>query len=853
MEDSRRPAHDASSMPETWRRVKTIASGALDRPEVERDRFVEHACAGDEDLRLEVQSLLRATMKAEKHFETPAGVLTAGDSGSLAAGSQVGPYRLVRALGAGGMGAVYLVERADGEFEQRLALKVVRGGFGTPFMLERFREERRILASLEHPNIGRLIDGGTTDTGLPYVAMEYVEGEPIDEFCRTRRLPVRSRLEIFMRVCAAVHYAHQRLVVHRDIKAANILVTADGTPKLLDFGIAKLTQPGPAEDRALTRYRVATPESASPEQLQGKPITIATDVYALGVLLFRLLTEASPYGPPAASEAELIRAVCEQEPQAPSAVARRLRGATTTTAEAIPADLDVIVLKALRKEPERRYGTVEQFAEDVRRFLEGRPVLAAADSVAYRAGKFVRRNRVAVLGVIGIVAAVAAGIGATLWQTRVARQERARAERQFTAVRTLGASVLGELHDAVSSLPGSLVAREVLLRRATEYLDALAREAGDNLELRREVADGYGRLGQLQGFPGIENLGDRAAAKRSYENALALLAPLARRADPHPQDRLGVLNAHLRLGGLSENAEKRSHFERAQALLEGLPAEMRNLRQTLALEGSLWHALGGQHTAAKDYVKARDAYTNALRVEEAVWRLAPRDLSVNRNLSLACKQLGAVLEMLKSRAEARALYERALALDRARVDQEPARGIWRLDLSFSLGSIGALLQSQGDLDGAHAYYQQAVELRQGVVAAEPKDDFARGSLVRGYQRLATIEGRRGRIAESLEWHAQAADLHLSQLRAHPERDRAWQDYAQTAFGSISGSLALLEGSPKSRVGRAPLARLDEILETLAATRARWVKVGRAGELPPSDEELRLARHRLSTLRHALRP
>ncbi len=279
---------------ERWQRVKAVTGAALDLPRSDRDRYIADACAGDDALQSEVRSLLGATLKAEKHFETPAGPLAMDAVIGLAIGSCAGPYRLVRALGSGGMGAVYLAERFDAEFDQRVAVKVVRGGLGTPFLVERFREERRILASLDHPNIARLIDGGTTDGGLPYVAMEYIEGEPIDSFCRTHRLNVRRRLEIFRQVCAAAHYAHQRLVVHRDIKAGNILVTADGTPKLLDFGIAKLTQPGLAETHTVTAYRVVTPESASPEQLQGKPITIATDVYALGVLLFRLLTGQSP-------------------------------------------------------------------------------------------------------------------------------------------------------------------------------------------------------------------------------------------------------------------------------------------------------------------------------------------------------------------------------------------------------------------------------------------------------------------------------------------------------------------------------------------------------------------------------
>jgi non-specific serine/threonine protein kinase/serine/threonine-protein kinase len=830
--------------PALFRRVKAIVSGALDRDEPERTRYVDDACAGDEALRLEVESLLDATARAEDHFESPAGRFETAMPGDLEIGSTIGVYRVVKALGAGGMGAVYLAQRADGDFQQRVAVKVVRSGFPTPFLLERFREERRILASLEHPNIARLIDGGTTEAGLPYVAMEYVEGEPIDEFCRLRGLDVPRRLEIFRQVCAAVHYAHQHLVVHRDIKAANVLVTEDGAPKLLDFGIAKLAQPGPAGDQPLTRYRIATPESASPEQLQGKPITIATDVYALGVLLFRLLTGQSPYGSQVESEADLIRAVCDSEPAAPSVVAR---------GSAIPYDLDVIVLKALRKEPERRYGTAEQLSADVGRLLAGHPVLAAADSFTYRARKFVRRNRVALLGVVGVAGVLAAGVGSTLWQARQARGERERAERQFNAVRTLGASVLGELHDAVSRLEGSLGAREILLRRATEYLDALAGEAGDNLALRREIADGYIRLAQVQGAPGVANLGDRAAAKRSYEKTLMLLGPLAARTGANPVDSLGVIQARLGLDSLAGGEEPRTDLDQALSLLESLPASVRALPRSLTLEGALWNQIALRHVRAKDYPKLRDARRNQLRAAEAVWRSDPDDLNAARSVSLACKQLGAVLEVLKSPDEARLLYDRALALDQARVDREPGRSVWQLDLSFALGSIAGLLQAAGELDAALAQTHRAVELRRAVVAAEPNDDFARGSLVNGYRRLAAIEGRRGRVVQSIGWEAEAIALRLAQLRAHPERDQVWRDYAQTAHGAITASLTLLERSKgTARVPRASLVRLEGMLQTLTETHARWTKEGRAGRLPVSEEDLRLAAGRVRRLRTAER-
>ena len=495
------------------------------------------------------------------------------------------------------------------------------------------------------------------------------------------------------------------------------------------------------------------------------------------------------------SEADLIRAVCERTPEAPSAVARRGHGGGGLRAERIPPDLDRIVLKAMRKEPEWRYGSVDEFSADVGRFLDGQPVLAASDSMAYRARKFVRRHRVAVFGAVAVVAAVAAGTGATVWQARVAREERGRAERQFNAVRTLAQSVLGELYDSVSGLRGSLPAREILLRRVTQYLDTLAREAGDSVGLRREVVDGYMRLGQLQGLYGMENLGDRSAATRSYQSAAAILEPLVGQREPDPRDALTLADVLVRLEMLSAGGAEGPNVRRARGLIESLPADVRASRRAGDIEGALWSHIADQQVAAKDYAAARISYGNQMRAAEAVWRLNPKDNDASRNLSLACKQLGAVLQVQQSRTEARALFEKALALDRERVERDPAKGLWRLDLSFSLGSIGALLQGQGDLDGAIAHYEQAVELRRAVVAAEPADEFARVSLARGYQRLALIETERGRTAEALGWHRRRAELYLAELNARPERDSAWWEYVQTAFESVSSSLDLIEAAP----------------------------------------------------------
>ena len=390
--------------PEEWRRIKSVAAAAWQKPPAEQAAIIAALCGVDEALRRQVEGLLRDVAAADDFLEVSAlsmpGAAAAIEAAAVALpsliGARIGSYRVIRALGHGGMGSVYLGERADGEFEQHVAIKLI-GGFPTESLLHSFRTERRILASLKHPHIASLLDGGSTADGSPFVIMEYVEGTRIDVYCDERRLQIRQRVELFQRVCEAVHYAHRQQIIHRDIKPNNILVTPDGTPKLLDFGIARIVEPDGAAN-ARTAIPALTPESASPEQARGEPVTIASDVYALGVLLYRLLTGASPYGQ-TTNEAALLRAIVEVQPRPPSAVARR-----TGVDDPISRELEAIVLKALRKEPERRYRTVAELTADLKRWLTGHPVLAARDSLGYRGQKFVARHR-AMVGV-GLAALV---------------------------------------------------------------------------------------------------------------------------------------------------------------------------------------------------------------------------------------------------------------------------------------------------------------------------------------------------------------------------------------------------------------------------------------------------------------
>jgi serine/threonine protein kinase len=411
------------------KKIEKIFDGALQRSAAERAAFLDRACGDDDNLRREVEGLLAADSRAGEFLEQPIAEhgIELRPQGSAPGGELVGAYRLLRRIGEGGMSEVYLAVRADDEYQKRVALKIIRQDLDREDMLRRFRTERQILAGLDHPNIAKLLDGGTTEGGLPYFVMDYIEGVPVDQYCDRGKLTLRERLELFRSVCSAVQYAHQNLVVHRDIKASNILVTSDGVPKLLDFGIAKLVKPDQFAQQAeytATWLRPMTPRYASPEQVQGKLVTTASDVYSLGVLLYHLLTGHFPYRLEGRPPTELARLVVEEQPEKPStAITRVETDPRARTREPVSADvvskarrtqppqlrrqlagdLDNIVLMALRKEPQRRYASVEQFAEDTRRYLRGLPVLARQDTLGYRTSKFLRRNWLGVAVATGFV------------------------------------------------------------------------------------------------------------------------------------------------------------------------------------------------------------------------------------------------------------------------------------------------------------------------------------------------------------------------------------------------------------------------------------------------------------------
>jgi non-specific serine/threonine protein kinase/serine/threonine-protein kinase len=676
--------------------------------ENEREAFLQRSCAEDPELRADVERLLAAHARAGDFISTPAiaaaGEWAEGDKSWV--GRLVGPYRVVRELGRGGMGAVYLAERADGQYEQRVALKVIKRGMDTEHVLARFRAERQILALLDHPNIARLLDGGSTDEGVPFFAMEYIEGEPIDAWANRRALSVDERLQLFLQVCSAVSYAHQRLVVHRDIKPLNILVTAEGVPKLLDFGIAKVLHEDADEvTSTVTGMRLLTPEYASPEQVEGQHATTVSDVYALGVVLYELLTGRSPYRLRSRTPLDVVEAVRTTDPERPSAI-----GGTEKLRRRLRGDLDTILLTALRKEPARRYQSVEQFAGDVRRHLDGLPVRARPDTFGYRAGKFVRRNRVPVAAGALLALALMGGTVATAYQAREARAAQDRAERRFADVRKLANALLFDYHDAIRDLRGARPVRERMVRDALGYLDGLARESREDPSLQRELAGAYHRIGDLQGGE-PSSLGDTEGAARSYGKALGILEALLGADSGNVGLHRDAANAAMALGrvvwGRGDLASGLAHARRARTLLDPLVAA------------------------------------------------APTGTDLRLQLSAAYNLLGQISLEEGKIAESLEFHRADLEQFEAAPESERRRPAVRQAISVTYGYLADAQVESGDLAGALASHRRSRALRRELSAEFP--DNATYAELAGSARYyeATVLGRMGRWVESLVLHRES--------------------------------------------------------------------------------------------------
>jgi eukaryotic-like serine/threonine-protein kinase len=809
---------------EEWHKVKEVLHEALELPRAGRTEFLDRQCDGNPEMRAEVESLLASYEDAGTFIEesvAPPKFTPVPDS--LGVGAQVGPYRIVQLIAEGGMGSVYQAVRVDDLYRKVVAIKVIRRGVAGEYVLRHFDTERQILAHLDHPNIAKLLDGGTTPDGRPYFVMDFIAGTPIDEYCDKHRLTISERIQLFLTVCSAVHYAHQNLVIHRDLKPANIMVTEEASVKLLDFGIAKLLDPdslslGPT----LTTLQALTPEYASPEQLSGAKITTASDAYSLGVLLFKLLTGHRPYEMDGRTIEELWDTVKNRPPRRPSTVVRSRGPAATpeTVSDArstrperlerqLSGDLDNILLMALRKEPERRYNSVEQFAGDLRRHLASQPVTARPDTMRYRTSKFIQRNRVAFVAGVVVVVTLLGGIVAASWEAHTANRERARAERRFQEVRGLANAVLFELHDAIAALPGSTQARELLVMRAQRYLDGLANDTADDDGLQRERAIAYQRIGDVLGLPTSANLGRTAEAIVSYTKALDIEKKLTAR-DPENRtlqaDLAAVYNSicqvHQSSGHFQESLDACLNAERIQhARVSADPGNLA-LRAELAVT---YQNTAGAYFNLGDWDRSREQRARAMAEFQELHRRQPDDETYLNELANAYHRTAGLEEQVKNYPAARSNALQAVALYNEFSERHSGDIRKRLGWTFAMQRLGSVLLSLNDLPGALDAFGKVLPIRQQLRALDSHDARGKVNLANSHAAMGVVLLTMGKAREAEPHFEEQLRLASDLMKQDPLRVEHRYSLSE-AYENLGRVAAVLRKQDRAR------AQLNEALK-----------------------------------------
>jgi eukaryotic-like serine/threonine-protein kinase len=768
-----------------WDQVRDVVDAVLDLPPDARTSYLEQACT-QPAVRRYVESLIHSYEQAGDFLDEPVAVhevLTRNEGGSWK-GRRIGSYQIIEEIGEGGMGEVYRAVRADDQYRKQVAIKVVRVGFDSRFTLARFRAERQILANLDHPNVTRLLDGGATEEGQPYLVMEYVEGLPLDAYCDQHKLTITERLGLFQTVCSAVQYAHQNLVIHRDIKPGNILVTQDGTPKLLDFGIAKILGPETADYMAvqtLTMVRLLTPEYASPEQLRAETISTASDIYSLGVVLYELLTGHRPYRLLTRQPDEIVRLMGEGEPEKPSSAITRTgkgsdpAGEAVLTPEAVSmtregsieklrrrlaGDLDNIVLMALRKEPQRRYASVEQFSEDIRRHLDGLPVVARTDTFTYRSGKFIRRHAAGVAAAALVAVSLIGGMVVALREAHIAQTQRMRAERRFNDVRQLANSFMFDFDDAIRNLPGATHAREMLVKTALQYLDGLAGESRGDSSLQSELATAYEKVGNIQGALMLQNTGNTSGALESYRKALAIRKSLVESDPANRSARRSLAVTYggvaLLLGQQNDFADALENDHNAAAIYESLVAA--NPSDFLARRDQAggYEQLAYELSLKGEFAEAVAYHAQAIPIYERLAAARPDDQEVQLRLAHSYRLAAYALRHSGDRMGALDMMKKALPLSQRVAQNAPNNVQARLDLAFAYEQLGTTLESGDDLRGALQNWEQALKIGEAVANVDANDTRAKLVLGDAYSevnllqiRLAKTMGEDG-LLKSLE-------------------------------------------------------------------------------------------------------
>jgi tetratricopeptide (TPR) repeat protein len=679
------------------------------------------------------------------------------------------------------MGAVYRARRADGQFEHEVAIKIVRHGFETPAALDRFKRERQILARLTHPAIARLLDGGTTvdEAGrdVPYLVMEYVDGQPITAYTDTERLSIADRVRLFVRVCAGVQHAHHHFIVHRDLKPGNILVTRDGQPKLLDFGIAKLTDAA-SDDAILTQTGLGplTPAYASPEQIHGEPVTAATDIYALGTILYELLTGQKAHQFDTSSAAEISRVICDTDVTRPSVAVARSGASPARVSRQLKGDLDTIVLMALRKEPARRYQSVEQFAGDLERHLDGLPVRARPDTFGYRSWKFVRRHAVAVSASALVALSLIGGVVTTTREARARAAEAARAERRFQQVRGLANALINDVHDEIRDLAGSTRARQKIVATGLEYLNVLERDVAGDAGLQRDLAAGYLRIGDVQGGVLASNLGDVKGALESYRKARELTAQES--SAPDGPRRIAAID--IKIGdALSYHGDLPgaiTSYRRARVVMEPVAARPGAGSEDLQQLAAAFMAIARVQGLQRDNTGALESAERVLLIRRSLVEAEPSNTARREALASAESEVSMALQRLSRPQEALPHARASLAIREAQVAAEPNSAAAQRSVILAYSHLADVMgnptmASLGDAAGAVEIYRKMTAAGERLAAADPSDRRAQYDLANCQLRLGSALLAIGQYREGVTRLEASAGLMHGIAAAEPRNNR----------------------------------------------------------------------------------
>lgn len=752
-----------------WRRLDALFQAALERRPEERGAYLDAETAGDAELRREVEEMLAHAGDAEARIA--GSIASMAQSVALSGaweGRRIGSYRLVREIGRGGMGIVFEAVRDDAEYRKTVALKILPAWRDLPGLRERFRNERQILAGLDHPNIARFLEGGS-EQGVPYIVMEYIDGVTLSEWRRLRNPDLRDSIGLFRQVCGAVHFAHENLVVHRDLKPANILVGRDGVPKLLDFGIAKLLAPSPGDGATITELRHWTPDYASPEQVRGGSITTRTDVYLLGLILYELLCGERAQTADTTSPVALDRSVCEVEPRPPSV--RAAERGEAAPARQLRGDLDTIVAKAIAKDPRRRYDSAAALSADLEAYLAGRPVSARPATVLYRVGKLVRRRRLAFAAGALVAATGAAGIIATVHQER-------RVERRFEQVRALATALVFDVHDRIRYLPGATEARKAIVATGLRYLESLREDAASDASLALELAQAYLRIGDVQGHPLFSSLHDTAGAWKSYGAARGLLEPLYKKGDERAD--LPMAQVEYREGlleyGRADWKGSEASFGRSEAILRRVLGRSPRNTEALKLAGDISSQRARSATDAHDPGAARRAAESAVEIARRLTALQPGSADSLDYLSEAQSSLGAAYRSAGLLEESARSFQEAVATREQLVRRAPQNTGYRRMLMIGYGHMGDSLgpPSVGldDLERASQAYAKAVEIARGMLRQDPADRTARSDLANAEYRAGdALRHQPARMNEALAFLQESERGFSDLLKEDPSNER----------------------------------------------------------------------------------